>query len=82
MSFLSQAAQNVMKQGPLLMMLIVGLFSILLEGIIFPFPAGVALAPARLDQAALLQAMQDRIKHAVRPLQLAAGPVLDFLNMA
>src|SRR5215469_7634241 len=57
-----------------------GVFAILFQGIVFALAAGLALAPASLDKAALLHAVKHRVKHAIRPLQLAAGAGLDFLD--
>jgi len=69
-----------MNQRPLLVVLGHRRFAVLFERVIFPFPAGLAFAPARLDQAPVFHPVQHRVKHPVRPLQFAAGAGFDFLN--
>jgi hypothetical protein len=51
-----------------------------LEGVILPPPAVLGGAPARGDGALLLQAVQDRVQHAVGPLDAALGQLADALD--
>ena len=57
-----------------------GRFAVFFDGIILPLTPGLALAPARFKQAAAFHAMEHRVKHAVGPLELAAGAGFDFLD--
>ena len=55
-------------------------FAVFFERVIFPLPAGLAFAPARLDQPPVFHPVQHRVQHAVRPLELAIGAGLDLLD--
>jgi len=42
------------------------------QAVVLAPPAGLRQAPHRLDEPPALEAVQERVNHAVRPLQLAA----------
>src|SRR6185369_10275189 len=57
-----------------------GFAAFLFERVIFALAAGLRLAPTRFDPALAFQAMQDRVKHAIGPLQLLMGMSFDLLD--
>ena len=69
-----------MDERPLFVVLLHGAPSIFFQRIVLPFATRFALPPAGLDQATLLEAVQNRIKHSVGPFHFAAGTGLDFLD--
>src|SRR6185503_16696495 len=69
-----------MNEHPVFVMLVHRRLAIFLERVIFPFPARLAFAPARLDQAPVFHPVQHGIEHPVGPVQLALGTGLDLLD--
>ena len=78
--FLAQAGEDGVDDGPLLLVFFKGAFAVLFEGIIFALAAGLGFGPAGFDEAAMLKAMEDGVKHAVGPLHLVLGAGLDLLD--
>lgn len=69
-----------MNQRPLFAMFFHRPFSVPIQGIISPSAARLAFPPARFDEAAAFQAVENGIEHAVRPIELAAGTRFDLLD--
>lgn len=65
---------------PVFPLLGLGLPSVFLEGIIFPFPSGGGLAPAGFDPTFAFHAMENGVEHAIGPLELLSGAGFDLLN--
>ena len=50
------------------------------QPVVLPPPAGLRLAPDGLHEAVALEAVEHRVEHAVRPLQLPAGQLVHALD--
>ena len=75
-----EAGQHTMDKGPLFVVFGHGGFAVFFERVIFAFAACLALAPAGFDEAAVFEAVEDGVEHAVGPLEFAAGAGFDFLD--
>ncbi len=69
-----------MNQRPLFVVFCHRRLAVFFERVVFPLPPGLAFAPARFDQTPVFHPVQNRVKHPVRPLELAIGTGLDLLD--
>jgi len=80
MFFLPKLSEYAVDAQPLSALLIEHGFAVFFQRVVFPLPAALGFGPAGLNEAAIFQAVQHGVEHAVGPFHLVLRALPDFLD--